>query len=254
MDARQRLGELQTAARQRKLTADEWREVSRLFSSLGQDAESRQAWAKADRAAARERIAALTVPGHEPTVAELYELAGLHRQLGDEAAAKLAEETATARRSEDVAAGRVEPDQDPRPTWSYMNRRDQLVFSFIIGASLIGLWLVSVRDNRERDAERATVSQTRSPSRTVADFPEVPSLRADLAAKGCGLDARVTPGGSLSVNLRSPILMSELEAKEIGLLAANRLTKGAPYHAYIHVWVYSPAGQQLCDSVMVRVE
>ena len=117
MDARQRLAELQVESRQRRLTADEWREVSRLLSSLGQDAESRQAWAKADRAAARERIAALTAPSHESTVAELYELAGLHRQLGDEAAAKLAEETATAKRSEDIASGRVKPQPPAAPAW-----------------------------------------------------------------------------------------------------------------------------------------
>lgn len=94
METHPRLRELAREMKQRPLTVDELRELSRLLSAEGRDEESKAAWAKAERHAARERIAYLTYKDHQATADEWLEVAALHRLVGQADQAAAAEATA----------------------------------------------------------------------------------------------------------------------------------------------------------------
>ncbi len=72
-------------------------------------------------------------------------------------------------------------------------------------------------------------------------------MNGKLTAAGLAvtLDARVRTSTSVIVTAVSSVLLPELQAKEVALTIKSNYVAGLPDGTFIHVYVKSPAGQEL---------
>lgn len=258
METTARLRELAHEMKQRPLTVDELRELSRLLSAEGRDDESKAAWAKAERHAARERIAYLTYKDHQATADEWLEVAALHRQLGQADQAATAEATAAQlQSSQRQDFGRETRAPAPPPAASVWGPLPSGKRLLTVGCGTLAvcigfLCMLAISDaSSSSRSTTATTSTPEMPPHPSADQVQagidrsLPALQQAMAQGGGSITGRAELHRAM-VDVTVP-LMSEPEAKEIALMVMHRLD--VPAGTTMVIKVTSPAGQELATVI-----